>query len=129
LAEWLADKALNLILVPVITAIAGFLVNLLHSWAKAISAKKHMEKLNNLIKTAVEAMNQRRVDSLKGTESWTEEKQAEIFQAVKRDVMSQLKTDTQKALAEAYANPEGFIEMQIYEAVRKAKSKEVNGCG
>lgn len=123
--EWLADKALNLILVPVITCLAGFLVNFLHARAKAMSTKKHLSILAALIAGAVDAANQTEVDHIKGTADWTPEKQAEIFQAVKRRVMSQLTTDTQKVLSEAYAQPEQFIELQIEKAVRE--SKKVKG--
>jgi len=123
--EWLADKALNLILVPVITCLAGFLVNFLHERAKAMSTKKHLSILAALIAGAVDAANQTEVAQIKGTADWTPEKQAEIFQAVKRRVMSQLTTDTQKVLSEAYAQPEQFIEQQIEKAGRE--SKKVKG--
>lgn len=123
-AEWLGDKALTLVLIPVITALGGYLVAALNAWRKNSTAKKHLSQLQTLILAAVEDMNQTEVDGLKGTPDWTEERQQEIFQAVKSRVLAQLKTDTQKALAEAYANPDQFIEMEIERIVRAAKNNK-----
>lgn len=124
MAEWFADKALNLILIPVITALGGFLVTALNAWKKNSDAKKHLSRLQTLILAAVEEMNQTEVDHIKGTPAWTEEKQDQVFAAVKGKVLAQLKTDTQRALAEAYANPEQFIEMEIQRIVRLSKKSD-----
>lgn len=123
-AEWLADKALTLIMIPVITALGGYLVAALNAWRKNSTAKKHLAQLQTLILAAVEEANQTEVDGLKGTPAWTEEKQDAVFRTVKATVLAQLKTDTQRALAEAYANPESFIEMEIERIVRLSKDKK-----
>lgn len=123
-AEWLADKALTLIMIPVITSLGAYLVAALNAWSKNTSAKKHLTRLQTLILAAVEEANQTEVDGLKGTPDWTAEKQDAVFQAVKSKVLAQLKADTQKALAEAYANPESFIEMEIERIVRLSKDKK-----
>ena len=129
-AEWLADKALTLIMIPVITSLGAYLVAALNAWSKNTSAKKHLTRLQTLILAAVEEANQTEVDNIKGTPDWTAERQDAVFRAVKARVLAQLKTDTQKALAEAYANPGQFIEMEIERIVRAAKNnKGVDNCG
>ena len=135
LPTWLADKSLELILLPVLgavgTAVGCFLSGYLKARSDAVKVKKHMDILDRLIAGEVDAMNEDKVDSLKGTADWTDEKHEEIFQEVKRRVMSQLKSETYNVLHGAYADWGLFIEAQIKLAVRVSKDRAKGGspCG
>jgi len=124
MVEWLIDKSLNLIGIPILTAVGVAVVSFFKSFASANEAKKHMKILDDLITSAVESENQKKVDSLKGTDEWTDEMQDKVFQDVKHRVMSLLTVKTQKVLSDSYVNFEQFIELRIEKIVKDVKYKK-----
>lgn len=111
--------------IPLLTALTGVAVKWINTKANEIKAKtdnayaqKYISMLNDTITTAVIAVNQTYVDSLKDKDDFNEEAQMEAFTRVYDTVMNSLTEESYNYLNEAIGDIEQYVTNKIEEAVK-----------
>lgn len=115
---------MEVVLIPVLTALTGIVVKWLNSKANEIKAKTdniHLQRcvdmLNDTIATAVVSVNQTYVEALKESGDFSEEAQKEAFNKVYNAVMASLTESAKTHLNEVIGDLEAYVSDKIEEAV------------
>ena len=115
---------MEVVLIPVLTALTGIVVKWLNSKANEIKAKtdniylqRCVDMLNDTIATAVVSVNQTYVDALKESGDFSEEAQKEAFNKVYNAVMTSLTESAKTHLNEVIGDLEAYVSDKIEEAV------------
>ena len=115
----------EVVIIPLLAALTTIAVKWLNAKANEIKAKtdnavlkKYIDMLNETISTAVIAVNQTYVDSLKEQDIFTQEAQQEAFNRVLETVKSSLTEDAVIYLNEAIGDLESYIKNKIEEQVK-----------
>ena len=115
----------EVVIIPLLAALTTVAVKWLNAKANEIKAKtdnavlkKYIDMLNETISTAVIAVNQTYVDSLKEQDIFTEEAQQKAFNKVLETVKSSLTEDAVIYLNEAIGDLDSYIKNKIEEQVK-----------
>ena len=122
---------IQVVLIPLLTALTGVAVKWINSKANEIKAKTDniylqscIDMLNDAISTAVVAANQTYVNELKEKGEFTKEAQQEAFVKVYNSVINTLTEEAQTYLTTALGDLETYITNKIEETVVFAKESE-----
>lgn len=122
---------IQVVLIPLLTALTGVAVKWINSKANEIKAKTDniylqscIDMLNDAISTAVVAANQTYVNELKEKGEFTKEAQQEAFVKVYNNVINTLTEEAQTCLTTALGDLETYITNKIEETVVFAKESE-----
>lgn len=95
---------------------------------KAEYLNGHVDRAIQTISDVVDAISQKTVDALKNRGEFTKEKQKEVFEAAKNDVLAILTRETKEALKEAFEDVNKWLDNKIESTVRhKKKNREKDG--
>lgn len=118
----------QIVLIPLLTALTGVAVKWINSKANSIKAKTDNEYaklcidiLNDTITTAVVAVNQTYVDELKKDDAFTKEAQAQAFAKVYNTVMNSLTEQVKETLTNTIGDIESYVTNRIEETVVSTK--------
>lgn len=103
----------TIVLVPVFTWVGKEI----HDFAKARKIEKYTDMLYDAVSKVVKEMYQTVVNSIKDTEDWTPEKQAEIKEIAKTKVIQAITTDGYKFLRTVNQDFELWLESLIEAAI------------
>jgi glucan phosphorylase len=122
---------IQVVLIPLLTALTGVAVKWINSKANEIKAKtnnihlqSYIDMLNNAISSAVVAANQTYVNELKEKGEFTKEAQQEAFVKVYNNVMNTLTEEAQTCLTAVLGDLETYVTNKIEETVVFAKESE-----
>lgn len=125
-----APILVQIVLIPLLTALTGIIVKWINSKAAELKAKTDniylksaIEMLDNAISTAVVAVNQTYVDELKKEDAFTAEAQKEAFQRVYKVAVNSLTEETMNYLATHIGDLQGYIENKIEQKVVENKKE------
>lgn len=124
---------LTSVIVPILLALVPFIINYLNKLAEEVKARmkdKAFEKYVNIaedaIETAVLAIMQTYVDSIKDNpEKWDKEAQVYAFSQAKLKALIVMGTATREALSEVYTDFDAWVINKIEEYVRINKVPNV----
>lgn len=112
----------TVVLIPVFTWIGKEI----HDWAKTKKLEKYTDMLYQAVINVVKELYQTTVDSIKDTDEWTPEKQAEVKEIAKTKVIQSLTTDAYNFLKTVNADFDQWIDSLIEAAVYDYKPMTVN---
>ena len=112
----------TVVLIPLFTWIGKEI----HDWAKTKKLEKYTDMLYQAVINVVKELYQTTVDSIKDTDEWTPEKQAEVKEIAKTKVIQSLTTDAYNFLKTVNADFDQWIDSLIEAAVYDYKSMTVN---
>lgn len=128
------NTALTGLIIAIVPILATFLANVLRLQAKKIKEENkgtQQEQLNKYIDLAtdtvidvVKAVAQTTVDTLKKNGEFTKEKQEEVFNQAKSEILYILSEDAKKALQEAYGDVNAWLNAKIEAEVKNLKTAE-----
>lgn len=128
------NTALTALIIAVVPILATFLANVLNYQAQKLKEENKgtkQEQLNKYIDLAtktiidvVKAGAQKTVDTLKKNGQFTKERQEEVFNEAKKEIIKILSEDTKKALEEAYGDVNAWLENTIEAEVKNLKSSK-----
>lgn len=115
---------IQVVLIPLLTALTGVAVKWINSKANEIKAKTNnmylkscIDMLNNAISSAVVSANQTYVNELKKEGAFTPEAQKEAFAKVYNSVINTLSEEAQTCLTSSLGDLETYINNKIEETV------------
>ena len=127
-----SQKLLIEILIAILPIISTFLLRLINLKSQEIKNRniKNKQSQNNklidlvtdTIRKIVIALNQTQVEELKKNNEFTKDKQKEVFDKAKNEIMKILTQDSKKAIKEVYNSVDTFIDTQIEVAVNREKN-------
>lgn len=127
-----SQKLLIEILIAILPIISTFLLRLINFKSQEIKNRniKNKQSQNNklidlvtdTIRKIVIALNQTQVEELKKNNEFTKDKQKEVFNKAKNEIMKILTQDSKKAIKEVYNSVDTFIDTQIEVAVNREKN-------
>ncbi|MBF1051505.1 MAG: hypothetical protein HXL16_04800 [Peptostreptococcaceae bacterium] len=127
-----SQKLLIEILIAILPIISTFLLRLINLKSQEIKNRniKNKQSQNNklidlvtdTIRKIVIALNQTQVEELKKNNEFTKDKQKEVFNKAKNEIMKILTQDSKKAIKEVYNSVDTFIDTQIEVAVNREKN-------
>ena len=127
-----SQKLLIEILIAILPIISTFLLRLINLKSQEIKNRniKNKQSQNNklidlvtdTIRKIVIALNQTQVEELKKNNEFTNDKQKEVFNKAKNEIMKILTQDSKKAIKEVYNSVDTFIDTQIEVAVNREKN-------
>ena len=124
----LAPILVQIVLIPLLTALTGVAVKWINSKANYKKkktdneyAKLCIDILNDTITTAVVAVNQTYVDELKKDDAFTKEAQAQAFEKVYNTVMNSLTEQVKETLTNTIGDIESYVTNRIEETVVSTK--------
>ena len=116
------------VIIPLLIALVGYAVKWLNAKANEIKTKtkdettqKYITMLNDTIVSAVIAVNQTYVDSLKQQNAFDIEAQKEAFNRVYETIIATMTEEADKYLSEAIGDLDTYIATKIEEAVKENK--------
>lgn len=112
----------TVVLIPLFTWIGKEI----HDWAKTKKLEKYTDMLYQAVINVVKELYQTTVDSIKDTDEWTPEKQAEVKEIAKTKVIQSLTTDAYNFLKTVNADFDQWIDSLIEAAVYDYKPMTVN---
>lgn len=127
-----SQKLLIEILIAILPIISTFLLRLINLKSQEIKNRniKNKQSQNNklidlvtdTIRKIVIALNQTQVEEHKKNNEFTKDKQKEVFNKAKNEIMKILTQDSKKAIKEVYNSVDTFIDTQIEVAVNREKN-------
>ena len=127
-----SQKLLIEILIAILPIISTFLLRLINLKSQEIKNRniKNKQSQNNklidlvtdTIRKIVIALNQTQVEELKKNNEFTKDKQKEVFNKAKNEIMKILTQDSKKAIKEVYNSVDTIIDTQIEVAVNREKN-------
>lgn len=112
----------TVILLPILT----YITNEIRKYAKAKNVDKYTDILQNNVVNAVKDVYETIVKDIKGTEDWTEEKQAEVKEIAKQKAIMALSNSAYECLKEANGDFEDYLDSLVGTALFDVKIK--NNC-
>lgn len=112
----------TVVLIPLFTWIGKEI----HDWAKTKKLEKYTDMLYQAVINVVKELYQTTVDSIKDTDEWTPEKQAEVKEIAKTKVIQSLTTDAYNFLKTVNADFDQWIDSLIEAVVYDYKPMTVN---
>ena len=128
--DWIAllEQICQILLVPVLGAIATFLIALINAKKEEIKqntdnalAKKYLDLVSNTVIACVSATNQTYVEAMKENNLFDEEAQKIAFQQTYNAVMSIISEDVKTYLEEIVGDFDEFITAKIEAEVNQQK--------
>lgn len=110
----------TVILLPILTYIA----NEIRKYAKAKNVDKYTDILQNNVVNAVKDVYETIVKDIKGTEDWTEEKQAEVKEIAKQKAIMALSNSAYECLKEANDDFEDYLDSLVGTALFDVKKQK-----
>ena len=117
--DWTA-QLLEIVLVPILTVITGFIVTFLKAKSQEVMAsikseklRKYILMLEDIVCNAVTATNQTYVETLKKEGRFDAEAQQIAFDTTKKAVLLMLTEEAKTVLQEAYADLSDYINTLI----------------
>lgn len=125
---------LQAVLVATVPVIAGAVIKGVRVVAKHLAtktdnelAKKYLKEVADAIGEAVAFTNQTYVDTLKKSDKFTEENQAEALNRSLEKATALLTADARKFLTEAYGDLNAYLLTRIEPEVRRQKKADTDG--
>lgn len=133
--EEIITMVLKAILIPLLPLVSIYVTKFVNKYIEKIKQEReinerlkefdeidfYLDKVNDIIVTAVKKVNQVFVDELKKTDSFTKEKQQEAFQKA-LDIVMELVTEEGRLMVEkAYTDYLAYVENKIEELVNDLK--------
>lgn len=112
----------TVVLIPLFTWIGKEI----HDWAKTKKLEKYTDMLYQAVINVVKELYQTTVDSIKDTDEWTPEKQAEVKEIAKTKVIQSLTTDAYNFLKTVNVDFDQWIDSLIEAVVYDYKPMTVN---
>ena len=116
--DW--NQVLEIVLVPILTVITGFIVAFLKAKSQEImnrvnndKVRKYIVMLEDMVCNAVTATNQTYVEALKKEGRFDAEAQQVAFDTTKKAVLLMLTDEAKTILSEVYTDLEDFINTLI----------------
>ncbi len=129
----LTKEGLYVLLIPILTALGGILVNLINKAFNEWQAKNEWTKLDGYIAEAekatiqaVQAVFQTMVEGVKGTDEWTSSYQKEVFNTAKRRVLAGLTQPAKWALSEVYSDVDLWLDTKIHSELEELKRRQAS---
>ena len=128
--DWIAllEQICQILLVPVLGAVATFLIALINAKKEEIKqntdnalAKKYLDLVSNTVIACVSATNQTYVEAMKENNLFDEEAQKIAFQQTYNAVMSIISEDVKAYLEEIVGDFDEFITAKIEAEVSQQK--------
>lgn len=128
--DWIAllEQICQILLVPVLGAVATFLIALINAKKEEIKqntdnalAKKYLDLVSNTVIACVSATNQTYVEAMKENNLFDEEAQKIAFQQTYNAVMSIISEDVKTYLEEIVGDFDEFITAKIEAEVNQQK--------
>lgn len=128
--DWIAllEQICQILLVPVLGAVATFLIALINAKKEEIKqntdnalAKKYLDLVSNTVIACVSATNQTYVEAMKENNLFDEEAQKIAFQQTYNAVMSIISEDVKTYLEEIVGDFDEFITAKIEAEVSQQK--------
>lgn len=123
----------QVVIIPLLTVLTAYAVKWINAKANEIKAtteneyaQKYIDMLNDTITSAVIAVNQTYVDSLKQKNSFDKASQEEAFKKVYEIVMLSITEDADKYLSEIIGDLNTYITTKIEEQVKLNKTPQKN---
>lgn len=123
----------QVVIIPLLTVLTAYAVKWINAKANEIKAtteneyaQKYIDMLNDTITSAVIAVNQTYVDSLKQKNSFDKASQEEAFKKVYEIVMLSITEDADKYLSEIIGDLNTYITTKIEEQVKLNKMPQKN---
>lgn len=107
----------TVILLPILT----YITNEIRKYAKAKNVDKYTDILQNNVVNAVKDVYETIVKDIKGTEDWTEEKQAEVKEIAKQKAIMALSNSAYACLKEANGDFEDYLDSLVGTALFDVK--------
>ena len=114
------NQVLEIVLVPILTVITGFIVAFLKAKSQEImnrvnndKVRKYIVMLEDMVCNAVTATNQTYVEALKKEGRFDAEAQQVAFDTTKKAVLLMLTDEAKTILSEVYTDLENFINTLI----------------
>jgi replicative DNA helicase len=107
----------TVILLPILT----YITNEIRKYAKAKNVDKYTDILQNNVVNAVKDVYETIVKDIKGTEDWTEEKQAEVKEIAKQKAIMALSNSAYECLKEANGDFEDYLDSLVGTALFDVK--------
>lgn len=127
---------IELLVVPLLGVLTTFLVSFLRVKSDELKAKinnnmiaKYITLGEQIIESAVVAVNQTFVEELKKNEKFTKEKQKEAFEKCKSIVLSLLTDNVRTMLEYIYGDLDSWIETKIELYVNNQKNDRLSAVG
>lgn len=110
----------TVILLPILT----YITNEIRKYAKAKNVDKYTDILQNNVVNAVKDVYETIVKDIKGTEDWTEEKQAEVKEIAKQKAIMALSNSAYECLKEANGDFEDYLDSLVGTALFDVKNQK-----
>ncbi len=128
----IVKEGLGVLIIPILTAVAGILVSLLNKAFDEWKRKNEWEKLDSYIEEveqavvdAVYSVHQTMVEGIKGTDEWTEEYQKKVLKEAIRRVKLGLRVDAIQMLRTLYNDLDGYLNAKIEAELADLKLRQV----
>lgn len=129
----ISSTIFQVVIIPLLTVLTAYAVKWINAKANEIKAtteneyaQKYIDMLNDTITSAVIAVNQTYVDSLKQKNSFDKASQEEAFKKVYEIVMLSITEDADKYLSEIIGDLNTYITTKIEEQVKLNKTPQKN---
>ncbi|MCX7708739.1 MAG: hypothetical protein N2484_02700 [Clostridia bacterium] len=123
------NTILSTILIPLLTAVAGYFIAFLRKKTSEIENKidhstteRYIDIFENTIETCVMCISQTYVNKMKQAGLFDPGAQAEAFELCKQKILSILSDDVKLALTQVFGDMETLIDTKIEYYVNKQKS-------
>lgn len=118
----------QVVIIPLLSVLTGFAVKWINAKANEIKertsnayAQKYIDRLKDLVTSAVIAVNQTYVDALKEKDAFTKEAQEEAFRRVYEAVLLQMTEEAHLCLSEVIGDFNSYLTNLIEEEVNLCK--------
>lgn len=124
----LLQQIFEVVLIPLLGLLTGFLVRFLNAKAQEIilkvnndTAKKYTKMFTDTVTTCVIATKQTYVEALKGQDAFTEEAQKKAFEMTKTAVLAVLSEEAKKYLTNIVGDFNAYLDQTIETIVNETK--------
>lgn len=122
------QQIFELVLIPLLSVLVGFLVKYIQAKSNEIAAKvdndlakKYIKMFTDTVTTCVIATKQTYVESLKGQDAFTEEAQKKAFEMTKTAVLAVLSEEARKYLESMVGDFNAYLDQTIETTVNETK--------
>jgi hypothetical protein len=114
------NTVLTAVIVPILVALAPFIVIYLSKLSEEVKGRindkalnKYIDIANDAVSTSVVAVMQTYVDALKGTDQWTPDKQHKAFEEAENRAILIMGSAAREALKEVYGDLDVWMASKI----------------
>lgn len=124
----LLQQIFEVVLIPLLGLLTGFLIRFLNAKAQEIilkinndTAKKYIKMFTDTVTTCVIATKQTYVEALKGQDAFTEEAQKKAFEMTKTAVLAVLSEEAKEYLTNIVGDFNAYLDQTIETTVNETK--------